>query len=74
MCEMLDLQAAQKVESIPPLGNTSQKRIVAMATDIEEQVVERIKKSRCFAMQHDESIDVSNHASLLCLHDAAIIA
>lgn len=41
------------------------RRIVEMATDI-DQVVEGINKSRCFAIQLDESIDVSNHAILLC--------
>ncbi|KAG2466396.1 SCND3 protein, partial [Polypterus senegalus] len=42
------------------------RRIVEMAIDIENQVVEGIKKSRCFAIQLDESTDVSNHAILLC--------
>jgi hypothetical protein len=64
--EILGPQAAQKLEAILLSDNTIQRRIVDMATDIEEQVVEGIKKSRCFAIQLDESTDVSNNAILLC--------
>ena len=34
--------------------------------DIEQQVIEEVKKSLYFAIQLDESIDVSNCAILLC--------
>ena len=42
------------------------RRIVEMDTDIGNQVVTGIQKSRYFAIQLDESTDVSNHAILLC--------
>ena len=34
--------------------------------DIEQQVIEEVKKLPCFAIQLDESTDVSNCAILLC--------
>lgn len=41
-------------------------KIVEIATDIENQVVTGIKKSRCLAIPLDELTDVSNHATLIC--------
>jgi len=37
-----------------------------MAKSVEEQVAEGNKKSVCFAIQLDESSDVSNRATLFC--------
>lgn len=42
------------------------RKILDMATDIEMQVIKGIKKSKSFAIQLDESTDVSNHAILFC--------
>ena len=37
-----------------------------MAVDVEEQVIEQVKKSKYFAIQCDESIALSNCAILVC--------
>ena len=38
-----------------------------MAVDVEEQVMEQVKKSKYFSGQLDESIDLSNCAIFVCL-------
>ena len=59
-------EAAQKFDSIPLSNNTVQQRIEDIAMDIEQQVIEEVKKSPYFAIQLDESTDVSNCAIPLC--------
>jgi zinc finger BED domain-containing protein 5/7/8/9 len=49
----------------PLSAKTVKRRIVDMSDDIEEQTVERINNSSYFALQLDESTDVSNFAELL---------
>jgi hypothetical protein len=62
---MISEEASKDFESIPLSAKTVKRRIVDMSDDIEEQTVERIKKSPYFAIQLDESTDVSNFAELL---------
>ena len=59
-------EAAQKFDGISLSNNTVQQRIEDIAIDIEQQVIEEVKKSPYFAIQLDESTDVSNCAILLC--------
>ena len=59
-------ETAKKFESIPLSNNTVQRKIEDMAKDIEQQVIEEIKKSLYYAIQLDESTDVSNCTVLLC--------
>uniref|UniRef100_A0A9J7Z8E8 DUF4371 domain-containing protein n=1 Tax=Cyprinus carpio carpio TaxID=630221 RepID=A0A9J7Z8E8_CYPCA len=66
MCrELLGDAAATKIQSIPLSDDTVARRIVDMSDDIECQLVERIKASPYFAIQLDESTDISNSALLL---------
>ena len=60
--QILGPEAAQKFDGIPLSNNTAQQRIEDIAMDIEQEV----KKSPYFAIQLDESTDVSNCAILLC--------
>ena len=64
--DILDPEIAKKFEGIPFSNNTVQQTIEDMAKDIEQQVVEEVKKSLYDAIRLDESTDVSNCAVLLC--------
>lgn len=63
--EVLGVEAKKKIEEIPLSNNTVKARIDVMSNDIEEQLVSKIKKSPCFALQCDESTDVSSSCQLL---------
>ncbi|XP_077065697.1 SCAN domain-containing protein 3-like [Siphateles boraxobius] len=66
MCrEMIGEAAAKKLLTIPLSNDTVSHRIADMATDIQHQLLERIKSSPFFSLQLDESTDVTNAALLL---------
>uniref|UniRef100_A0A8D0KS80 HAT C-terminal dimerisation domain-containing protein n=1 Tax=Strix occidentalis caurina TaxID=311401 RepID=A0A8D0KS80_STROC len=53
--------------SIIPLSNDTVKRqIDGLSANIKEQLLERIRLSPYFALQLDESMDITNKATLLC--------
>ncbi|XP_026546538.1 SCAN domain-containing protein 3-like isoform X1 [Notechis scutatus] len=64
--EVLGKQAVQELNAIPMSANTIRRRIEDMAEDIENQVINMVKNSPFYAIQLDESTDVSNKALLLC--------
>ena len=64
--QVLGPEAASKLQVIPISNDTVKRRIIDMAVDIEEQVIEQVKKSKYFAIQLDESTDLSNCAILAC--------
>lgn len=45
---------------LPMLNDTISRRINIMSNDIENQVIEKIKKSIFYAIQLDESTDINN--------------
>uniref|UniRef100_A0A3Q3FIE2 DUF4371 domain-containing protein n=1 Tax=Kryptolebias marmoratus TaxID=37003 RepID=A0A3Q3FIE2_KRYMA len=63
--EMIGETAAKKLLTIPLSNDTVSHRIADMASDIQQQLLERIKCSPFFSVQLDESTDVTNAALLL---------
>ena len=63
--EMLGPDAVKDIAKVTLSDNTIARRIDDMSTDIESHVVEKIRISRKFALQVDESTDISGHSQLL---------
>ncbi|KAK2718195.1 hypothetical protein QYM36_005498 [Artemia franciscana] len=59
---MFDTKTATALQSIPVLNNTISRRIEDIASNIVMQVIEQIKLTKMFALQLDESTDVSGEA------------
>ncbi|XP_078495832.1 SCAN domain-containing protein 3-like [Ciona intestinalis] len=64
--EVLGPEQANKLKAIPLSNDSIKRRILDMAVDVEQQVIEQVKQSRYFAIQLDESTDLSNCAILSC--------
>ena len=60
---MFDTKTA--LQSIPVLNNTISRRIEDIASNIVMQVIEQIKLTKMFALQLDESTDVSGEAQVI---------
>ena len=60
---MLDDQAEQQISKISLSNSTIQRRILDLPDNIEESAISKFQKS-LFALQMDESTDISNHAQL----------
>ncbi|XP_054723267.1 zinc finger BED domain-containing protein 5-like [Uloborus diversus] len=62
---MFGKQEIEKLKSIPLSDNTIQRRISNMATDVRDQVIEKIKKSSFVSLQFDESTDIAGCAQFV---------
>jgi hypothetical protein len=62
---MFDEKTASLIKAIPSSDNTAQRRIQDMASDIADQVVDKINKSKQFSIQLDESTDIAGEVQLL---------
>ena len=58
-------KAARQLNLVPLSNDTVSRRIVDMADDVKNILIERIKKSRYFSIQLDETTDVADLANLL---------
>ncbi|XP_053117964.1 zinc finger MYM-type protein 6-like [Hemicordylus capensis] len=64
--ELLGSSASKKMKDLSLSNDTISRRINELSSDIEEQVIGKVKLSKLFSLQLDESTDISNHAILLC--------
>lgn len=62
---MLGDEAARIISTVPLSNNTVQRRISDMANNIEDTLMVRLSKSDMFAIQLDESTDISKKAIML---------
>ncbi|XP_078127386.1 zinc finger BED domain-containing protein 5-like [Sander vitreus] len=60
---MLGDKARKQMDLIPLSDNTVQRRIEEMASNVKDQLISQIKASRFFALQLDEVILLSSHAT-----------
>jgi len=63
--EMFGEECAAKINNIPMSNDTVSRRITAISKDIEMQLIEKLIESPYYAIQLDESTDVSSNAILL---------
>ncbi|KAK4875359.1 hypothetical protein RN001_011781 [Aquatica leii] len=57
--------AEKEILKIPLSNNTISRRIQDMSEDVETQVIEHLKRDNIFALQIDESTDISGKAQLI---------
>jgi zinc finger BED domain-containing protein 5/7/8/9 len=62
---LLGSAAAEKLNTVSLSNNTVSRRIDEMASNVKEKLIQDIKKSKFFAIQIDESTDLTDFAQLL---------
>lgn len=63
---LLGEKASNEIDKIPLSNDTVQRRIIAMAENVKNQLIARLRLSPLFSLQLDESTDIDNEANLLC--------
>ena len=63
--EVIGHSVASKMKDILLSNDTVERRISDIAEDTETQLIEKIKKSKLFALQLDESTDIQNNSILI---------
>ncbi|XP_049734667.1 zinc finger MYM-type protein 6 isoform X1 [Elephas maximus indicus] len=67
MCsEVLGSSAGDKMKTIPLSNNMIGHRIDELSADIEDQLIQKVRESKWFALQIDETSEISNITLLLC--------
>lgn len=62
---MINEEAANKLKTIPLSDSTTGRRIEEMATNVKEQLIEKLRSVEGFAIQIDETTDITNDVQLL---------
>lgn len=66
ICEIMhNDKISNSLKSIPISNDTMRRRINSMGYNIKTQLISRIKQSNYFAIQLDESTDITNYAQLM---------
>jgi hypothetical protein len=63
---MFSNKLLKDIDLIPLSNDTVSRRINDMAGNVESQLIEKVKKSLYYALQTDETTDVTNDANLTC--------
>jgi hypothetical protein len=58
-------KAAKKIKTIPLSNDTVSNRITMMSDDVHQQLIRKIKRSKLYALQLDESTDITDKALIL---------
>ncbi|XP_037005248.2 zinc finger MYM-type protein 6 isoform X4 [Artibeus jamaicensis] len=67
MCsEVVSSSAGDRMKTIPLSNNTIGHRIDELSADIEDQLIQKVRESKWFALQIDEFSEISNITLLLC--------
>jgi len=61
-------EAAEQISNIPLSNDTIRRRILAMSEDILKNINEKLLENKEFALQLDESTDVSGKSQINFIH------